>query len=227
MYDFLPTIKRLLPKGKAFKLFFGSTPEKIMKANALQAGRMKDFFDNVRDAGIPNGKLPVEALPDWEEFLALQGNSALSSQERNDRINGKYTAQGGQGPDYIQDTLQAAGYPVYLQENPAPRIDPRTVSGLLIPCSPVYYTEKTFSASLGGTTMGQKSLGAYAGTGVYEYQYAIPADSSRWVFFNFLTGPGGVGDFVDISASKKHDFITQLIQIKPNHIWMIAQINFI
>jgi hypothetical protein len=254
MFNFLPTIKKLLYDGRAFRVFFDTTHEKILDASQLEAGRVKIFSDNIRDSGIPNGELPADSLEDWETFLGLPMNTSLTDQERNERIRGKYASQGGQGPDYIQDTLQAAGFPVYVIENipsvePSvraytsrlgglnlgestlgaytDRIDPRSVGGLLIPGPAIWETERIYSSSMGNMTLGETKLGGYIGTITKEVPYVIPGIPSRFIFIWFLTGVNGLDDFVNIPQDRKQDFINQVIQIKPAHTWVIAQVNFI
>lgn len=252
--DFLPTIKKLLPNGRAFRVFFGTMHEKILDASQLEAGRVKLFLDDIRDGGIPDSNLPDAALDDWELFLGLSKNSSLTNDERRERITGKYAGQGGQGPDYIQDSLQAGGYPVYVVENiPSidesvkaytarlggmdlgettlgaftDRTDPRNVEGILIAGPAQWEAEKIYEATLGNMTLGETSLGDYIGTITQEIAYTIPNTPSRFIFFWFLTGSAGLGDFVEISEDKKRDFIKQVIQLKPAHTWAIAQIYFI
>jgi len=228
MFNFLPTIKKLLPNGRAFRVFYNTMHEKILDGSQVEAGRVKDFTDLVRDSGIPDGNLSADVLSDWEIFLGLQRNDDLTDVERNDRISGKYASQGGQGPDYIEEALQASGYPVYVQENPAPRTDPSTVTGTLIPGPLVWQARRTYSRTLGSATTlsSAATLGIYSGTGIFEKEYTLPSDPNLFVFFFFLTGPLGLGDFVNIAATKKQDFITRVIQLKPAHVWCIAQINW-
>jgi hypothetical protein len=253
MYNFLPTIKNLLPNGRAFRVFFDTMHEKILDASQLEAGRVKLFLDDIRDSGVPNGDLPANALDEWETFLGIPMNTNLTTAERRERITGKYTAQGGQGPDYIQDTMQAAGFPVYVVENiPSTtpsvraytsrlggitlgettlgaytnRVDPRSVSGTLIAGPAIFESEKIYSASLGNMTLGETTLGAYVGTITQEVEYTIPAIPARYIYVWFLTGPNGLDDFVDIPLDRKQDFINQVLQIKPAHTWVIAQVNW-
>jgi hypothetical protein len=253
-FNFLPTIKKLLPNGRAFRVFFNTQIEQVLDGSQLEAGRVKVFIDSIRDSGIPDSNLPADALDDWETFLGLPMNTSLTDAQRRERITGKYAGQGGQGPDYIQDTLQAAGYPVYVLENiptdnPSvraytsrlgglslgestlgaytDRIDPRSVTGVLIPGPPVWETERIYAASLGNMTLGETTLGEYVGTITQEVPYVIPGMPSTFIFIWFLTGPNGLDDFVDIPQELEQDFINQVIQIKPAHTWVIAQVNFV
>jgi hypothetical protein len=53
-------------------------------------------------------------LGEWEaQFGLAQGASTLARQQA---IAGAWRAQGGQSPRYIQDVLQAAGFPLYVYE---------------------------------------------------------------------------------------------------------------
>lgn len=253
MIDFFKTLKIILPQGSAYNLPVDSQHRELMEALSKEPERICDFFNDVLVSGIP-GIIPSEALPDWEEFLALEKNDSLTNEERNERISGKLSAQGGQGPDYIQDTLQMAGYPLYVTENipsisPSAkqyvatlggitlgettlgsftnRIDPRSEKGLLIAGPPVYTSERVYNFTLGVHTLGETTLGDYTGTFTKEIEPVIPAIPSRFIFVWFLTGPGGVGDFVDISSDKKNDLIKQILLIKPAHTWVLVQVNFI
>ena len=254
--DFFPVIKQLLPKGRAFRLPFENDLYKFHKSQAEEPGRICTFYESVRDAGIPPS-IPLAALNDWETFLGLPINSSLTVTERNERILGKLTAVGGQGPDYIQDTFQAAGFPVYVYENnPAmgareyvtrlgdtgiemgdfdlgdytDRIDPRSLGGILYANPPIWLNKNNYLGSRLGDTnveMGDFDLGQYTATLVFEFEYVIPSDSATFIFFWFLAGPGGIFDFVNIPADRQTDFENLIYQLKPAHSWVIAQVNYV
>ena len=54
-------------------------------------------------------------LTQWEAQFGLL-KLDLTEQERRDRLAALWAANGGQSPKYIQDTLQAAGFDVYVHE---------------------------------------------------------------------------------------------------------------
>jgi hypothetical protein len=250
--DFTKIFKILLPTGRAFQAFYNSTFYKFIDALAQEPERICDFYNDIRDAGIP-GKIPLEALPYWEDDLAIPQNDTLTVVQRNDRIKGKLAAKGGQGPGYIEATLQAAGFPVYVYENNpisnpdvraytstlngftlgsgatlgayTDRIDPRTITGTLIAGPDIYIINKNYLATLGQFTLGEYDLGQYIGNTTTEYQYVIPAVPSQYIFVWFLAGPGGLNDFVDIPAAMFTDFKRLILEIKPAHTWVIAQVN--
>lgn len=228
MIQFIEIIKKLYPKGKAFNLFPGKQFEKLNKAFSLEYERVKEFYDQVRNSGIP-GLIPDEALEDWENFLALETISGLTSFVRNSRIISKYAAQGGQGPGYIEKVLQDADFGVYVIEN-IPVQDPRPYLGYLVAGPALYETaDKIYTFTLGnGDTLGSGvTLGAYSGISIIEIPYEIPADPALWWPIWFLTGPGGLGDFVNIPIERMSDFKKLIIQTKPGHTWIVAQVNFV
>jgi hypothetical protein len=54
-------------------------------------------------------------LDQWEEQFGLT-QVPLTEQERRDRLDAAWKQQGGQSPRYIQDTLQANGFNVFIHQ---------------------------------------------------------------------------------------------------------------
>ncbi len=253
--NWFKVIKDLKPPGRAFRLPFENDLYKFHKAQAEEPNRVCDFYVDVRDSGIPTMTMPADSLPDWESDLGLITNTSLTDDQRRERIIGKYYSVGGQGPEYIQDRFQAAGFDVFVYENnPAAgarqyitlmndfqlndaqlgdftdRIDPRTLAGILYANPPIYTNRKDYlGSSLGDTNveMNDFELGEFSTTLIEEFEYTIPTDSATYIFFWFLAGPGGIFDFVNIPADKQADFESLIFQLKPAHTWVIAQVNFI
>ena len=110
--DWLNVFKHLLPNARAWRIA-------IDKA-------LRQFFDGLTDlpAGIQNfyDLIYLDLLPQstrqlslWEDQFALP-ETGLTEQERRDRLDATWKALGGQAPRYLQDTLQAAGFDVYVHE---------------------------------------------------------------------------------------------------------------
>jgi len=252
MLDVSKTLRSLFPVGQVFRFFLGTQFRLFIDSLAEEPERIITNADLIRSSGIPID-LPAVSLTDWENFLALDPDSTLSDQQRSDRISGKVATIGGQGPDYIQDVMQAAGFPVYVYENIASmepsarvytaslgnfqlsevelgeysgRIDPRSLDGTLIYGAPVWLTLKNYTSALGNIEMGEQSLGEYNGTETVIAEYTIPASADRFIFTWFLAGPNGINDFVDIPSERETDFRKLLTSIKPVHTWCLAQISW-
>jgi hypothetical protein len=90
-------------------------------------------FDDVRqhtdDTLLELFPQTTTSLDEWDKQFGLPFVSGFAEQDRRDRLAAEWRTIGGQSPRYIQDTLQAAGFPVYIHEwweddTPTPR-DPR------------------------------------------------------------------------------------------------------
>lgn len=255
MTDFSKTLRSLFPTGQVFRFFSGTQFRLFIDALAQEPERIIMHADEIRDAGIP-GYIPSDALSDWESFLNLNPDSALTDVQRQQRITGKIATIGGQGKDYLQDVLQSAGFPVYVFENipstePSARvytaalgnfqlgetdlgdysnrIDPRSLLGTLIYGAPVWDTLKNYTCALGNFQLDDTDcqLSEYNGTETIEVEYTIPADSSRFIFVWFICDQSGVNHFVDIPIERKDDFKKLVNAIKPVHTWALAQINWV
>lgn len=111
---FLNIFKHLLPDARAWRL----VPEKFLRkffsglANSDIAVGVKLFFDEIFTDIDP---VYTRELQAWENQFGLT-DTGLTEPERRDRLAATWQAVGGQDPRYIQDTLQAAGFPVYIHE---------------------------------------------------------------------------------------------------------------
>ncbi len=253
--DFFPVIQKLLPKGRAFRLAYQNDLYKFHQAQAKEPGRICDFFVDVRNSGIPPN-IPSDALSDWETFLGLLTNTALTDESRNDRILSKLTAVGGQGPDYIEKQLQDAGFPLFVYENNVQegareyitllgdtgiemndfqlgdftdRLNPNSVPGDLLANPPIFATSKDYIGSMLGDTdteLDDFELGEFSDTIFTEFEYKISADSETFVFYWFIAGEGGIFDTVDLPADRQDDFESLVYQLKPAHTWVIANVTY-
>jgi hypothetical protein len=73
---------------------------------------LKVFIDNIYQDIFPETTREIDF---WEKQFGLP-NTLTNDQERRDRLDATWKAQGGQSPRYLQDTLQAAGFDVYIHE---------------------------------------------------------------------------------------------------------------
>lgn len=122
--------QHLLPKGLAWRL----TPEKTLKdfVNGLFAPleTFKDaWFDYIWLQIFPD---VTDQLDEWERQFGLQTVAGASEQDRIDRLIATWQATGGQSPRYLQDTVRAAGFDVYIHEWWEPGSNPPTVRNPLL-----------------------------------------------------------------------------------------------
>lgn len=110
--DWLNVFKHLLPNARAWRLTIEKQLRQFFEGLGGLPSDVKTFLDGVFDDIDPQKTRELDA---WEKQFALM-NANLTEQERRDRLDATWKALGGQSPRYIQDTLQAAGFDVYVHE---------------------------------------------------------------------------------------------------------------
>ena len=127
----LEAFKSLLGRSRAFNI----TPDKKLRqlfgALAETAEDTRSFYGRIFDDIDP---FKTRRLAEYEQQFGLTPGVLLEA-ERRSRLDAEWKARGGQSPSYIQATLRAAGFDVYVHEwwqlvngEPVAR-DPRTVVG--------------------------------------------------------------------------------------------------
>ena len=119
---FLRIYQHILPKAKAWQLTIDKQLRQFFDGLTGIGSDIKGFFDLIWYDIFPETTREIDA---WETQFGLPATD-LTEQERRDRLAATWQALGGQDPRYIQDTLQAAGFDVYLHEwwaddTPTPR----------------------------------------------------------------------------------------------------------
>lgn len=109
---FLRVFQHILPKAKAWRLTVDKQLRQFFDGLTGIGADIKEFFDLVWLDIFPGVTREVDA---WEDQFGLTKN-LTDEQERRDRLAATWQALGGQDPRYIQDTLQNAGFDVYIHE---------------------------------------------------------------------------------------------------------------
>lgn len=112
MIEWLNIFKHLLPNARAWRITVDKQLRQFFQGLSSIGEDSKEFFDSIYDDIDPYKTRELEA---WEQQFALP-DTGLTEQERRDRLDATWKALGGQDPRYIQDTLQAAGFDVYVHE---------------------------------------------------------------------------------------------------------------
>jgi hypothetical protein len=112
MSDWLRIFKHLLPTGLAWQITVDKPLRRLFQGFTQSNEDIKGFADDIYSDLNPQ---VTRFLSFWEEQFALPGTQ-LTEQERRNRLGATWKALGGQSPKYIQDTLQAAGFEVYVHE---------------------------------------------------------------------------------------------------------------
>lgn len=108
----LSLFKHLLPRARAWSLTKSKQLREFFEGLSGLPEDIRSFFDDIYGDLDPQ---TTRALEEWEFQFGLP-NTGLSEQERRDRLTAAWAATGGQSPGYIQETLQAAGFNVFVHE---------------------------------------------------------------------------------------------------------------
>jgi len=117
---FFRAFRHLLPTGRAWRVTVDKTLRRFFEALGDFAEDPRLFVDGVWRDIFPGS---TRALSEWENQWGLP-KVGLNEAQRRDRLDGAWKAQGGQDPRYIQDTLRAAGFDVYVYEWWVPGTEP-------------------------------------------------------------------------------------------------------
>lgn len=110
--NWLDTFKHLLPNARAWRITVDKTLREFFEGLTGVGEDVQSFYDGIFSDLDPQ---QTRQLVAFEQQFALP-DTGLNEQERRDRLDAAWKALGGQDPRYIQDTLQAAGFNVYVHE---------------------------------------------------------------------------------------------------------------
>jgi len=136
------SLRHLLPSGRAWRVTVDKNLRRLFEGLGASADAARLFVDKVWGDLLPQS---TRNLPGWEDQFALQ-DTGLTEQERRDRLAATWRAQGGQDPFYIQNTLQANGFDVYVHEWWQPGTEaPIGVSAAATPRNPLMWLRREFT----------------------------------------------------------------------------------
>lgn len=118
--DWLNVFKHVLPKARAWRIIIDKALRQFFDGLTDLPEDIRSFYDFIYLDLFPQ---TTRFLSFWETQFA-QPDTGLTEQERRDRMDAAWKALGGQSPRYIQDTLQNAGFDVYVHEWWEPASEP-------------------------------------------------------------------------------------------------------
>lgn len=139
---FLRVFKHLLPNARAWRLTVDKRLRQFFAGLSGVGDDVKTFFDGVWLDIFPE---TTRELDSWEQQFGLR-DTGLTEQQRRDRLDATWKALGGQDPKYIQDTLRANGFDVYVHEWWEPGTEPAPgVKQCVTPRNPLMYLRREFT----------------------------------------------------------------------------------
>lgn len=108
----LRVFKHLLPTGRAWRLTIDKALRQFFQGLTILPDDVIKYYNLIYFDLFPQF---TRFLSFWETQFGLR-DTGLSEQARRDRLDATWAALGGQSPRYIQDTLQANGFNVFVHE---------------------------------------------------------------------------------------------------------------
>lgn len=140
---FFRVFRHLLPNARAWRLVVEKRLRSFFEGLSGSGDAVKSFIDAVYLDLFPQDTRELSA---WERQFALPA-TRLNEQQRRDRLAAMWRAVGGQDPKYIQDTLQGAGFDVYVHEWWEPGTEPAVGShAAATPRSPLVWLRREFTS---------------------------------------------------------------------------------
>jgi len=249
--DKIKQLTRLLyPTGRAFNMPKGGAFEKLHAGLAESEGRAYDDASSILFSILPdNSNFTANDAEDWERRLGLISNASVSLADRKAAIIRKMNHPGDiparQSWDYLQQSLQTAGFNVFVYEN----IPEQTVVQILSVYSgtgqqgdgqqgdfqqgDIYsaFPNLFFEIQQGLTQQGNFQQGAFDYTNkVVNNINAIPdqffpiSPNYRSVFF---VGGDPLGTFANVPIERKDEFRQLILKIKPVQSVALLFVNYI
>lgn len=244
----LDIFKHLLPRARAWTLIPAKTLRAFFQGLANALADVRSFIDDVYDDLDPQR---TRQLATWEAQFALP-DAFLTEAQRRDRLAGVWAATGGQSPQYLQDTLRAAGFDVYVHEWWAPgTLHPAggSVNGDEAPTArnpflylnngttPVYLMCDGQADALDGGVEAfdgnTNTLPGYAlanrvwadHTGVGFKSYSIPADPTKYPYFLYIGG-ANFPDQALVPEARRTEFEALCLKYRPTQNWLGMLITY-
>ena len=210
--------RQLFPTGRAFNYPEGGNLDKLVESLAESEKRAVDNVDSILFQILPdNDDFTADDASKWENRLGMINGSGLPIADRKSAIIRKMNHPGDiparQSWDYLQNSLQAAGFDVYVHENLA-------------------------EVPILGTTIqsGQIQSGQYqSGSAPYLFKVANSLDSEIDKNFiistdfrsTFVVGGAVFGTSANVSALREKEFRQLILKIKPVQTVAFLYINYI
>lgn len=226
---FFRILQHLLPRSPAWQTVADKTLRKFLTGIAASGQPVRGFIDDVWDDMFPSTTRELEL---WEEQFGLQPTSTEA--DRRLELAAEWKARGGQSPHYIQTTLQAAGFPVYVHEwwssgPPWVARDPRTYTQTpligqtqcgepLAQCGEPDARCSRLLANEVGYLVNLNWSGAAPPV--------VPDDSAKWPFFLYI-GDQTFPNKVNIPSTRRREFERLLLKICPAQQWIVVLVDFV
>lgn len=226
--------KHLLPRAEAWRAAADGWLSRLLSGMSSAPEAVREFTDAAYRDIHPE---TTREIREWELEYGLPPGSTEADARSN--VTAERQASGGQGPDYIQGVLQAAGFDVYVHEpwvstHPFVARDPRLYTAT------IYYGtvrfaiapfQHQFTERINPTTFETNSQAQFnalsSGANYFDNKTLqqrllppIPDDPDKWPFFVYIAGETfPTKAYVD--PARKNELERLVLKLRPLHAWII------
>jgi hypothetical protein len=228
---FFRVYQHLLPRAVAWSTT--KTTKTLRKLFEGLSGAPTDARAYIDDVHADLFPATTRALAAWEQQWGLSSDGTEAA--RRLQLAAAWRAQGGQSPRYLQDVVQAAGFPLFIHEwwwppNEAPRT----------PRNPLDYTNQPLIGSIQcGEPMAlcgepEAQANRWLVNEIYylvnsnltpEAPPPVPDDPSLWPYFIYWAGET-FADHVAIPATRRAELERLILKLTPAHCWNVLLVDW-
>ena len=180
----------------------------------------------------------TDELDAWEKQFQIPSAPALTEQARRDRLEARWSQQGGQTLEYLQDQIHGAGFTdVYLHEWMIPETDPVQTQ------NPVQFVEGAYwdcgdpgvECGESDVECGLKVAGGYLLVNKIRYwdgaawaweTYSVTTITALWSFHIYVCGKT-FGDPAEVPAARRDEFEDLLLTLCPAQHWLALRVDYV
>jgi hypothetical protein len=212
----------------------GTEFDKVLNGLAGFLGDTREYIVAVYTDLFPSS---TTLLTRWLDQFGIF-NPPPTDADKRDILSAYWVSGGDQSPRSIQDTLQAAGFDVYVYDWwSLPRSDPPTpIDPNVVLVSPAYLLVNNNSRGFVdyGTTVGTatstvgtatSTVGQLKGLDFALEVYPIPSDPVRWRSFMYIASD--VAGVAQVPAARRAEFETLLLKITPANLWLGVLVEYV
>ena len=246
------TIRRL--NLQSMVLAFPVFGQALYDALSLELERVNNYRDIVTESTVANINMNISTIDDYEKKYGIDYIYTSTNQERIARIIERAGRNGSGGPDWLQDQIQKAGFPLYVilntkTVNTIPQYgdfqyndiqyggeitysDPRLVDGEIIASSPNGNIGGQFFA-YGDYQYGDIQYGTLDDGFAYPRpkEFTLTSNINRWGYVFFLSPfpdrLAGPTELLQISSLEYKYLFKTVVQLKHLRNWAIAQVEIV
>lgn len=248
---FFRQLVHLLPSGLAWRVTVDKTLRRWLDGVSQATAHVRDFVDAVWFDLLPE---TTRELDRWEDTFGL--TAASTDAARRLAYAAAWAAQGGQSPRYLQDVVQAAGFPLYVHEWWVPGSGPPvarnphtytlppfigTVQCSLLPFPSQQCCTSIDQAAPDPLPPGVTIFDLYPQCNRFlanEPKYIVnltltpeapppvPDDPNAYPYFLYFGG-ATFGTSVNIPADRRDELERLLLKLRPAQQWIVTLVNYV